>query len=332
MRRTTSVFPATHSILSAAALQAELLPDYDIGPPSACVLLARGQNDSYFVTAQASRYILRVYRAGWRSPPEIGYELDALAHLARKGVPVAAPVPRRDGGLVRTLLAPEGERHAVLFGYAPGGDPARSVEHSRRYGGALAAIHAATDDFQSRHERPPLDLRHLLERPLAALRPFLARRRADWSYLQGLAERAREQIARLPAARLESGFCHGDAPGWNAHIGAGQTVTFFDFDCCGPGWRAYDLATFRWGPAGRDSRLWAAFLAGYGERRRPSASDLAAVPWLVVARQIWLMGLHAATAPVWGVGWLNDAYFDDPANGLPFLRAWEAEQLARKPM
>jgi thiamine kinase-like enzyme len=42
-------------------------------------------------------------------------------------------------------------------------------------------------------------------------------------------------------AGLEIGFCHGDFHGGNACQKDGS-FTFYDFDCCGWGYRAYDLA------------------------------------------------------------------------------------------
>ena len=77
--------------------------------------------------------------------------------------------------------------------------------------------------------------------------------------------RIRSYLERIPSPK--QGFCHGDFHAANAHLTEGNTVTFFDFDCCGFGYRAYDIAIFKW-----DSRLmgkeketerWEAFLRGY---------------------------------------------------------------------
>jgi Ser/Thr protein kinase RdoA (MazF antagonist) len=189
-------------------------------------------------------------------------------------------------------------------------------------------LHTAANDFVSQHARFQLDLRHLVDQPLAALRPFLAHRPDDWAYLQGFANRARERIANLPVGQLEWGFCHGDLHGGNAHIDERKTITFFDFDCGGPGWRAYDIAAFRQGPQGRQDEAWEAFLKGYTERRSLSQLDLAALPWFVALRHLWLMGLHAANTPDWGCSLLSDDYFDGGGvGGLEFLREWEAKHL-----
>jgi Ser/Thr protein kinase RdoA (MazF antagonist) len=89
-------------------------------------------------------------------------------------------------------------------------------------------------------------LEHLLEQPLQSIRPLLARRRDDWEYLVTLAEKLRLHMYALPLESLETGFCHGDLHGGNAHRDRAQTLTFFGFDACGMGWRVYDIAVFRW--------------------------------------------------------------------------------------
>ncbi|GAB4215371.1 MAG: phosphotransferase enzyme family protein [Roseiflexaceae bacterium] len=321
-----------HSIFSARALAAEVLPAYPIGNVTDCRFLSLGVNDTYLVTANGDdRYILRVYRAGWRSPAEIAYELEALAHLRGRGVAVAAPLPCRAGRLIQTIAAPEGPRYAVLFGYAPGHAPSYR-EHpddvAFRYGQAVARIHAATDDFRSAQPRFRIDQAHLLEQPLAALGRLLAQRPDDRRELEDLAGRIGTALAQLPLSELEQGFCHGDCHGGNAHSGAAEDLTFFDFDCCGHGWRAYDLAVFRWSGClhskEKEQAIWPPFLRGYLSVRPLAAADQRAVPLFVGARQIWLMGLHAGGAPVWGHSWLDDAYFE---RALTFLRGWAAEAL-----
>jgi Ser/Thr protein kinase RdoA (MazF antagonist) len=320
-------FPVTHSILSTAALLALVLPDYQIGAPIDCKLLGCGLNDTYLVKTTDAQFILRAYRATWRSVAEIHYELDVLNHLDRSGVAVAVPIARKDGGFISDLHAPEGTRRVALFRYAPGQELTHDQEQSYQYGQAAAAIHTATDGFTSIHQRARIDLSHLIDQPLAAIQPFLEHRPEDWEYLQQIAAIVREHIAGLPVEQLDSGFCHGDFHGGNAHIDAQKQITFFDFDCSGPGWRAYDIAVFRWG-RGRQVGTWEAFLKGYTERRPLNDLDLAAVPWFVAARHIWLLGLHTANSQDWGSGWINDAYFDNGgAGGLEFLREWDSEHL-----
>jgi Ser/Thr protein kinase RdoA (MazF antagonist) len=316
-------FPVTYSTLSTDALAARIEAGYELGAVAACRLLHRGLNDSYLVEAACGRYVLRVYRMGWRTADEIGYELAVLEHLARKGVAVARRVQQRGGALVDWLPAPEGNRAAVLFSYAPGRELDGSDGDSRCYGRAVASVHAATGDFATGHARFALDLDHLLTAPMAAIRPFLRHRPADLDFVETIAATVARRIAALPAGELDRDFCHGDFHGDNAHID-GDTVTLFDFDCCGPGWRAYDIAVFRWrwGDDEAGDRRWTAFLEGYRSVRPIGEADLAAVPPFVAARAIWLRGLHAANTADWGRSWLNDGYWDRLIKGL---REWQAK-------
>ncbi len=321
-------FPATHSILSTSALMSYVQERYDIGDPIECKFFNLGLNDTYLLRTRSDKYILRVYRVGWRTLSDILYELDVLLHLHRKNIPVSFPLPMRNGKLLSTLNTLEGPRQAVLFTYAEGEPPPRSSDearetYSRRYGSAVAQIHNALDDFSSLHTRFSLDLDHLLDTPLQTILPLLAKRSDDAAYLLRVVESLKEQVAQMPASKLEWGVCHGDLHGGNAHT-TEQQITFFDFDCCGPGWRAYDIAVFRWFIVFRrsgayqqqDEKLWEAFLAGYTQHRTLRAVDMAAVPVFVAIREIWLQGLHTSGAPDWGYSFLDDRYFDESMKTL----------------
>ncbi len=320
-------FPVTHAILSAEALLEQVLPAYDLGRPLLCRFLQPGVNDSYLVQTETLRAVLRVYRAGWRTAAEIQDELDALLHLHRKGVAVSIPLARRDGRLLQTLPAPEGPRHAALFTYAPGKPLDRqNAEHVARHGRALAHIHAASDDVRGQTPRRAIDLGALIERPLEWARPFLADRPADWEMLLSVSRRVRKKLKRCIEREpgLEWGFCHGDGHVLNAHLDEDGTETVFDFDFCGPGWRAYDLAIVRWSEAfygkDQDDRLWQAFLGGYQAERSLAEADLAAIPAFVMARELWHLGLEAITDA--NLGYSDFERYVDRTMRL--LAAWEA--------
>jgi Ser/Thr protein kinase RdoA (MazF antagonist) len=321
-------FPATYSRLSSAALVAEVLPDFDIGAVATCQFYTGGFNDTYRVrTAQGSTYYLRVYRAAWRSLPDILYELDLLQHLAYKGFPAARPQPRHDGSLHYPIQAPEGRRYAALFSEAPG----RLISYDRepekvafQYGQAVARLHNAVDDFASLHQRFHIDLELLIDAPLRHIAPFLAHRSDDWAYLQRFANHLRQHITALPENDLQQGYCHGDLQGYHAHVDPHGTLTFFDFDCGGYGYRAYDFAVFRWCARleNQESIRWEPYLRGYREIRPLDDLDAQAVPLFVGARYLWHMGVHTQNAPDWGCDWLNDAYFDEK---IGFLRQVESD-------
>src|SRR5262249_35761435 len=200
-------------------------------------------------------------------------------------------------------------------------------EQAATYGEAAATIHSAVDNFKAPPLRPALDLVELLDRPLHLVTSTIAHRPEDVAYITALGDRLRGRIRGM--SDLEIGFCHGDLHGGNACLKDGA-FTFYDFDCCGWGYRAYDLAVFPWAFAVTDSAterieaMGRAFLKGYGRRRKFGATDVDAIPVFVAIRQIWLLSLHIGIGDRFGWGWINDGYFD---RQLKVLRDWEKNSL-----
>jgi Ser/Thr protein kinase RdoA (MazF antagonist) len=323
--------PVTHSVLDPAGLAAVVQSCYDIGRAEACTFLKLGLNDTYRVDTATGPFIFRIYRAGWRSWADILYELDLLRHLAASDVQVSLPVATRDGTLLHTVRAPEGERYAVLFTQAPGSVRPPDEQASERYGRLAGTLHDALDGFATPHARTALDQELLLDTPLARLRPFLAHRVEDGAYLEALADRLRARLSDL-VADLDHGPCHGDFHWWNLHVAEDDTATLFDFDCCGPGWRSYDIAIYRWGTAHDNAATaeenWEAFVRGYTARRPLGAADIAAVSIFVALRHFWVLGMRTEMANLFGsVAMLNEVSL---AEHVAFLRDWDARYLSNE--
>lgn len=321
------VLPST-SLFDADALTQWAGRHYSLGEPTVGWLHQAGVNDTYFLTAGDAPLVLRVYRHGWRTRPEIDAELRALSFVSRRGVRVAAPLRADNGQLVTELDAPEGIRFAVLFERAPGahvfGPPL--LAQCRAYGRLAAELHSACDAMRRRVRRFDIDLSHLLDEPIRALEPILTNRPDTLAFVNEMAERIRPKIRALPIADGALGLCHGDLHFGNAMFDDTGAPTLIDFDCCGYGWRAYDLAVFRWslrGSKSSQSRRWNQFLSGYQQSRTlPDRLD-EAVPLFLVARTIWLMGFQAEVMPErYGLSRFNDPYFD---HWVGLMRGWIAE-------
>lgn len=325
-RKAPDAIAVIRSIVSPDALMLNVAQSYEIAAPLTCRLLKRGLNDTYLLTTVCGPYVLRVYRAGWRSEEEIRYELDLLRHLAAKGLGVSVPIATRDDRLFLPLGAPEGTRPLVLFTYASGTRASWGVpEDAYDIGTAAATIHAASDDFASRWPRASLDSDYLINRPLVAIRPFLAHRPADLAYLERFTDGLEAEVAALVANGLDWGVCHGDFGPKNIHKDGDGRLTIFDFDLCGPGWRALDLALIRWVAVDhRNNALWEAFLRGYSATRRLSATDLSAVPVFHAAAHLSSLGLFAETVGDWGAADMSDWLFD---RELEFFRTWKATRV-----
>jgi Ser/Thr protein kinase RdoA (MazF antagonist) len=176
------------------------------------------------------------------------------------------------------------------------------------------------DRFVTDRPRFHLDREHLVEEPLRCLRPY-AERLGMWADYVRMADDLRARLLRVEGA-LECGLCHGDLHGHNVHQTEDHELTFFDFDCGGPGWRAYDLAVYRWAVSLHAKSLepWEAFLRGYRSRRELKQADLDAVPVFVGLRTLWLAGLQARFAPQRGAAWA-EGHVDW---GLKTMQKWSA--------
>ena len=326
-------FPVIASVLSPDALIREVLPGFAVGEVCECKFYSGGFNHTYRIkTAEGRTYYLRAYRNRWRTLEDIRYELDVVNHLKRKGFPAAQPIPYKDDQYFCTVPAPEGQRYIALFTEAIG--PEISYEHGAeqvacRYGQAVARMHNALDDFSSPFSRFHLDIEYFINQPLCNVEPFLSHRPDDWKYVQHFARTLHQQLLKLPASKLEQGFCHGDLQGYHANVNSNGTLTFFDFDCGGQGYRAYDLAVFLWCCRLQDAVAvrWNAFLGAYREVRSIHDLDIQAVPLFVCARYLWHMGVHTQNSPDWGIGFLNEEYF---GTHLKRLRDAEADYLKQE--
>lgn len=320
--------PAVHSILRADALMEHILARYQLPQPVTCRLYFSGLNDTYLVDAGGDRYVLRVYRTDAHPLEAIRYELDLLRSLASRGAAVSAPVDPPNGDLLSIVPALEGPRVAALFTFAPGRPPDRhSPSDAARHGRSVAALHDACAGFSSPHARAALDLAYLIDEPLAFSAPRHSHRTEDWAYLLDIASRVRAGIEALAHHGLSWGVCHGDCHFANTHVDETGRVTFFDFEFCGEGWLAYDLAISRWAEdlyeMDPDQRLWSAFLEGYTSVRPITPADLRAIPLLVAAREIWHTALFIYDEVKNGEHALDRVF----TRTIRLLRAWDERYL-----
>ena len=322
--------PVSHSIISPDTIITDILPGYRLEDVSNFRLYSTGFNDTYQInTKTQGMFYFRIYRNSWRSKDDVACELEALDYLQKQGFPAAYPKPYSDGNLYLELEAPEGIRQAALFVLAPGSEPNYDEdpeEKATQYGRAVASLHNALTGFSSPHQRFHLDLEHFIHKPLRQIEPFLAQRLDLWEQIKRIAWVIHQRIIALPESSLEWGFCHGDLQGFHHRIAADGKMTFIDFDCGGFGFRAYDLAVFRWCARLKDSEAiwWQPYLRGYLELRQLNEMDLNAIPLFVGCRYIWHMGVHCENSPDWGCEWLNEAYFEEK---VKFLNQVEVDYL-----
>lgn len=107
------------------------------------------QNSNFFVTTSLGRYVLTLFETIPRA--ELPFYLHLMAHLARHGLPVPAPIADRDNEYLGTVS----EKPAALVMRLSGrSEMTPSAAHCGRVGAMLAGLHLAGLSYGRRQENP----------------------------------------------------------------------------------------------------------------------------------------------------------------------------------
>jgi Ser/Thr protein kinase RdoA (MazF antagonist) len=296
-----AIFPAAYSTLEPSALAGLVSERYGLSHVH-CQFLLRGVGDTYLVESAAGRYILRAYRVSHRNASQIRAEVELLLALKRADVSVSFPVPDLNGEPVQVIEAAEGQRHLVLFSYAPG----RSVSvlspgQLQSLGREMARFHDVSAKFEPSGGRWQFDLETTLFGPLVQLEPYFSEDPAGYAWLVQAAKQVEKKLSGTDRSGFSSGYCQFDFLPKNFHFD-GDTVTFFDFDFMGYGWLVNDIMTF-WqhldveATLGRMTREAAdealtIFLAAYRTCRPVSEQELELIPYLSLGFWLFYMSFH----------------------------------------
>lgn len=297
------------SFIAADALAEVIASEYDLQKPVACKLFSKmlrtQDNDHYLVvTGDDEKYVVRVYQRGdhlQRKKSDYLFEIDWLNFLKKKELPISYPLQRRDGNYLGSINAPEGLRYYALFTFAEGETMSLKDEEQLFICGAnIAKIHLASNEFFTSHERRPLDLEYLVDDPIERIkRNWGVRRAANLDILIDSADEAKAEVISLlgdaPDADDSWGVIGGDFHNASTYFTADKRPTFFNFDLCGYGWRAYDIAVFLSNTdlVHTSTTLSEAFFAGYYSVRQLSKAEHEAISPFLTIRRIWLMGTFA---------------------------------------
>lgn len=265
-----------------------LINNYNFIPDSEVTLIRTYTNDVYLIQTQDEKFVLKVYGVNWRTDDEILWEMDLLNHLKVKGIKVAAPIKSSRGNYLEILR----DRTAVLFEYAEGDKPQAPfpVDLYYDFGKSVAEMHQASDDFQSKFERSPLDLDYLIDKPIKEVEIYINKSEKKEIFYE-IANKAKAKINDLASQGLDWGVCHGDMTLDNVHITDDNQFIFYDFDSGGKGWRASDLQG--WAIKSPEYKAkWDSFLKGYGEVRKLNEIDIEAAPYLTIAWEVWGLSVN----------------------------------------
>lgn len=206
------------------------LTRYTVGALTELSPIAAGiENTNYFVTTERGRFVLTLYE---RLPVEdLPFYLNLMAHLARAGVEVPAPVPDRTGALFSILNG----RPAGLVRRIDG-EPISvpAPEHCAAVGNALARLHLASQSYRARltNRRGPAWWRQAAR----AVRPFIAQEQNEL-----LASEVKFQTG-FGKVKLPKGAIHGDLFCDNVLFAGERVAGIIDFGFAATDFFAYDLA------------------------------------------------------------------------------------------
>ena len=287
------------------------LTRYAVGGLADLAPIASGiENTNYFVTTDRGRYVLTLYE---RLPAsELPFYLNLMAHLARAGVEVPAPVPDRTGALFSLLNGKPAGLVARVDG-APVATPRPA--HCAHVGEALARLHLASQTYRARltNRRGPAWWRQAAR----AVRPHLD---GDQATLLDAEIRFQTGFGRV---KLPKGAIHGDLFCDNVLFAGDRVEGIIDFGFAATDFYAYDLAITvnDWciDGAGRlDPTLATAMASAYDALRPLTTDEREAWPSLLraAALRFWLSRLYDLHLP--RPGELTHAH--DPAHFERILR------------
>ncbi|MGE5169624.1 MAG: homoserine kinase [Rudaea sp.] len=206
------------------------LTRYTVGALVELQPIAAGiENSNYFVTTERGRFVLTLYE---RLPAEdLPFYLNLMAHLARAGVEVPAPIPDRTGAFFSLLNGRPSGLVRRIDG-APIDDP--SPAHCAAVGNALARLHCASQTYRARltNRRGPAWWRQAAR----AVRPFVTPEQNEL-----LASEVKFQTG-FGKVKLPKGAIHGDLFCDNVLFAGGHVTGIIDFGFAATDFFAYDLA------------------------------------------------------------------------------------------
>ena len=301
------------SYSTLAAEEAKRIATRYYGFPStlSCIFYNRGFNDTYRLSLPKWEFALRISQAKWKARPALMAELDVVNHIHAKGINVALPIRRADGGWITEIMAPDGVRRAIISRWAKGSRPKCCELHARQFGRHLARVHTALDDLAPLPALPNMDANYLLRMSLDAIYPAIASDPELLREFEDLGDRLGSRLNSAHKILRDWGACHGDVGNHNAHI-IGDSCVLFDFEFCGWGWRLSDLASYRINSRfeGFEMQTWTPFIQEYLALRPGIESQLRYIGLFMCLRHLWVAARRTERLTEMGASSVPDTYYE----------------------
>ncbi len=317
-----SHFPVTNSNLSAAHLAPFLQQRYALGNDASCQLIKAGINDTYLVSGPQYKMVFRVYSYNWRTRTEINEEIKLLLELKENGLSISYPIADAEGHFIQVLPAPEGDRFAVLFSYAPGQKlHSFSTEAHYRIGELMARLHRATQHQQL--QRVTYTPAVLLVDSLQQVARFLSAGSEEMDFMVAAQQQLLRLFQQADTAHIRQGIVHMDVWFDNLNITEQNEVTLFDFDFCGNGWLCLDIAYYilqlhnveKYVAADYQPKM-DSFVQGYASITPISDEERRLLPMLGVSMYFFYLGIQCQRFDNWSNSFLSENYLKRFVNGL----------------
>jgi Ser/Thr protein kinase RdoA (MazF antagonist) len=165
-------------------------------------------------------------------------------------------------------------------------------------------MHSALADCELRQHRRELTLRRLTTDTFDTIVAQLSEQNEHRKYFEDLRIRVLTRAQDVGLSGFREGLCHGDLNFSNAVRLADGQIGLYDFESCGPGILAYDLAVFRWVQrlVGAPEQTWQDFLDGYRRHNEISERELAGMDLLVLLRQLYMLEHDARRTQIESLG------------------------------
>jgi len=301
-------FPVEYSTLSSKHLLHLIASHYHIYSGSSICYLKRGFNDTYLITDNQQKYILRVYKHLWKSLEQVETEVKLLTYLHENSISVSYPIADNHHQFIQTIHAPEGIRYAVLFSFAEGTQIKKlSPEQSFLLGKQTGKIHHLTQNKNFGKTAFTYNFETQFNNALTTLKPLLKEHTEQYEYLLLLKEEFLNVWKNVNEKGIAQGICHGDLQAENFYITSTNDITFFDFDFSGNGSLIYDIGVFIWyDHKNKPKEIIISFLEGYQTERTLTKTEIQLLPYFSTLRALFQLNLfcsisNGSSLPLWPI-------------------------------
>ena len=252
------------------------------------------ENTNYYATTVRGQWVLTLFER--LHSEQLPYYLQLMQHLAARGIPVPAPQPGPEGGLVHEVAG----KPACVVTRLPGSHRLRpEADHCAQVGGMLARMHLAGADFTA--AQPHLRGLAWWAETAPAVLPFLHAEQAvllqeELVFQHALAASAAGQA--LPRGPIHADLFRDNVM-FDDTAGPDTLCGFFDFYFAGTDTWLFDIAVCLndWCSDTHggeiDETRAGAFMQAYGAERPLTHGEVRALPALLraAALRFWISRL-----------------------------------------